>query len=104
MHINPLLHGLFLDHDIIFYFWTTLKIFNKNLVKVLITFENIMENGAFASLVFHNIFKCMILQRHYYGVKAGVQWLSGRVLVSKPRGCGLKPHQHHYVVSLSKTH
>ena len=39
---------LFLDHDIIFYFWTTLKKFNKKISKVLNTFENIMENGAFA--------------------------------------------------------
>ena len=39
--VNPLLHRLFLDHDIIFYFKTTLK-------KIQITFENIIENGAFA--------------------------------------------------------
>ena len=39
---------LFLDHDIIFYFLTTLEIFKKNLSQVLNTFENIMENGAFA--------------------------------------------------------
>ena len=32
----------------------------------------------------------------------GVQWLSGRVLDSKPRGLGFEPHQHHCVVSLSK--
>ena len=43
---NPLLHRLFLDHDIIFYF-KTLKKFKKNLSKVLNNFEN-MENGAFA--------------------------------------------------------
>ena len=30
--------------------------------------------------------------------------LSGRVLVSKSRGCGFKPHRPHWVVSLSKTH
>ena len=28
---NPLLHRLFLDHDIIFYFLTTLKKFKKDL-------------------------------------------------------------------------
>ena len=36
-------------------------------------FENIMENGAFAPKskfsIFHNMFKYMIFQRHYYGVK-----------------------------------
>ena len=32
----------------------------------------------------------------------GVQWLSGRVLDLKPRGCNFEPHLPHYVVSLSK--
>ena len=34
----------------------------------------------------------------------GAQWLSGRVLDSRLRGSGFKPHRHHCVVSLSKTH
>ena len=37
--LNPLLHMLFLDHNIIFYFLTTLKKIKKNLNKVLNTFE-----------------------------------------------------------------
>ena len=32
----------------------------------------------------------------------GAQWLSGRVLDSRPKGCEFEPHRHHYVVSLSK--
>ena len=32
----------------------------------------------------------------------GAQWLSGRVLHSRPRGPGFEPHQRHCVVSLSK--
>ena len=32
----------------------------------------------------------------------GAQWLSGRVLDSRPRARGFEPHQHHCVVSLSK--
>ena len=36
--------------------------------------------------------------------KAGAQWLSGRVLGSRPRTRGFEPHQRHCVVSLSKTH
>ena len=32
----------------------------------------------------------------------GAQWLSGRVLDSRPRGRGFKPHRHHWVVSLSR--
>ena len=34
----------------------------------------------------------------------GAQWLSGRVLVSRPRGHGFEPHHRHCVVSLSKTY
>ena len=33
---------------------------------------------------------------------AGEQWLSGRVLDSRPKGCGFEPHRRHCVVSLSK--
>ena len=32
----------------------------------------------------------------------GAQWLSGRVLDSRPRGSGFEPHRRHCVVSLSK--
>ena len=32
----------------------------------------------------------------------GAQWLSGRVLDSRPRGCGFEPHQHHCVVVLEQ--
>ena len=34
----------------------------------------------------------------------GAQWLSCRVLDSRPRGRGFEPHQGHCVGSLSKTH
>ena len=34
----------------------------------------------------------------------GAQWLSGRVLDSRPRGRGFEPNRRHCVVSLSKTH
>ena len=34
--------------------------------------------------------------------ETGAQWLSGRVLALRPRGCGFKPHGRHCVVSLSK--
>ena len=37
-------------------------------------------------------------------LNAGAQSLSDRVLDSRPRGCGFKPHWRHCVVSLSKTH
>ena len=34
----------------------------------------------------------------------GAQWLSGKVLDSRPKGRGFEPHRRHCVVSLSKTH
>ena len=43
-----LLYRLFSYRDIIFYFYATLKKIKKNLGKVWTTFENIIENGAFA--------------------------------------------------------
>ena len=43
--------------------------------------------------------------RHHKQTKQlEAQWLSGRVLDSRPRGQGFKPHRRHCVVSLSKTH
>ena len=39
----------------------------------------------------------------YIRVRGG-QWLSGRVLDSRPRGRGFDPHRRHCDVSLSKTH
>ena len=36
--------------------------------------------------------------------KQGAQWLSVRVLDSRPRGRGFEPHWHHCVVSLIKKH
>ena len=57
---------LYLDHDIIFYFSNIEKIqekFDKS-------FENIMENGAFAKKskcsIFHNIFKYMYPQHMFW--------------------------------------
>ena len=32
----------------------------------------------------------------------GAQWLSGRVIGSRPRGRGFEPHQHHCVVVLEQ--
>ena len=32
----------------------------------------------------------------------GALWLSGRVLDSRPRGCGFEPHRHHCVVILEQ--
>ena len=32
----------------------------------------------------------------------GAQWLSGKVLESRPKGDGFEPHQRHYVVVLEQ--
>ena len=40
-----------------------------------------------------------LVQCHY----VGAQWLSGRVLDSRPRGRGFEPQRRHCVVSLSTT-
>ena len=37
-----------------------------------------------------------------YKIYKGAQWLSGRVLDSRPKGRGFEPHRRHCVVSLSK--
>ena len=35
-------------------------------------------------------------------VYMGAQWHSGRVLDSRPRGCGFEPHRHHCVLVLEQ--
>ena len=40
----------------------------------------------------------------YHNSLLGAQWLSGRVLDSRPRGREFEPHWHHCVVFLSKAH
>ena len=39
---------------------------------------------------------------HILNSSEGAQWLSGRVLDSRPKGRGFEPHRRHSVVSLSK--
>ena len=56
-----------------------------------------MPHGAAFHLGIHCLPKCTFRSK-------GAQWLSGRVLDSRPRGRGLEPHRRHCVVSLSKTH
>ena len=40
----------------------------------------------------------------FYIERRGAQWLSDRVLDSRPRGRGVEPHWRYCVVSFSKTH
>ena len=43
-----------------------------------------------------------ILSAGIYLLTKGVQWLSGRVLDSRPKGRGFEPHQRHCVVVLEQ--
>ena len=47
---------------------------------------------------------CLLPRHLSVLVFTGAQWLSGRVLDSRPKGRGFEPHRRHCVVSLSKTH
>ena len=51
-----------------------------------------------------SMFCCVLLCFHssFAIILIGVQWLSSRVLDSRPRGCGLEPHQRHCVVVLEQ--
>ena len=48
---------------------------------------------------------CVLVQMctsKLYMISMGAQWLSGRVLDSRPKGRGFEPHRRYCVVSLSK--
>ena len=43
------------------------------------------------------------MKLHYFiNNTLGAQWLSGRVLDSRPRDRGFEPHQHHFVMVLEQ--
>ena len=68
-----------------FLFLDNIEKIQENLSKVLKTFENIMENGAFAPMkqcfIFHDIFKYIVFQRR----KNALTWDSD--LYSNIRHC-----------------
>ena len=43
-----------------------------------------------------------LMSRLNYNDQQGAQWLSGRVLDSKPKGSGFEPHRRHCVVVLEQ--
>ena len=45
---------------------------------------------------------CGICDRAKHVVKVGTQWLSGRVLDSRLKGCRFEPHRGHWVVVLEQ--
>ena len=60
------------------------RLYNND--QLLTKYFTIKENGSFLN------------------VNMGAQWLGGRVLDSRRKGCVFEPHPRHCVVSLSKTH
>ena len=45
---------------------------------------------------------CMLGICEFPVTQVGAQWLSGRVLDLRPRGCGFEPRRHHWVVVMSE--
>ena len=52
--------------------------------------------------IIHNEELMLKTQWKFMTAKLGAQWLSGKVLDSRPKGRGFEPHRRHCVVSLSK--
>ena len=63
-------------------------------------FLNKMALGPWVAHLRMTVFKG--LRKHSSTQSQGAQWLSGRVLDSRPKGRGFEPHRRHCVVSLSK--
>ena len=87
---------------------------NKSSHKSLDEFEFQAEGGVNCQPATKNGFWVVFLR--YFGVldsyfinryiiikyRSGAQWLGGRVLDLRPRGCGFEPYRRHCIVSLSK--
>ena len=56
-----------------------------------------------SSLIWH-LMPYLFLFFLSFSVNMGAQWLNGRVLHSRSRGCRLESHQGHCIVFLSKAH
>ena len=46
--------------------------------------------------------RCLGVSLQLYLASQGAQWLSGRVLDSRPKGSGFEPHRRHCVVVLEQ--
>ena len=47
-------------------------------------------------------YKSSMIKHSYKGSLEGAQWLSGRVLDLRPKGCGFEPHRRHCTVVLEQ--
>ena len=61
-----------------------------------------MQGPMYFCLTFRGHAMAQPERRKSYVHQRGAQWLSGRVLDSRPKGCGFEPDRRHCVVSLSK--
>ena len=65
--------------------------------------KNIFPNAWFLQVNTHDPCDFILhLVRMVLGHKQGAQWLSGRVLDSRPKGRGFEPHRRHCVVVLEQ--
>ena len=80
--------------------------------KICLFFQCCSTMSTFSMLLkyvysFHAASLCLLFPRcstmsTFSMLLLGAQWLSGRVLDSRPKGRGFEPHRRHCVVSLSK--
>ena len=65
-----------------------------NFASMMHQFTSISTEGS--------LLRCNMIWFVVISATKGAQWLSGRVLDSRPKGRGFEPHRRHCVVSLSK--
>ena len=63
-------------------------------------FHKILGRGI--SFFFFFFCKIVFLASSIFYLNVGAQWLSGRVLDSRPKGRGFEPHRRHCVVVLEQ--
>ena len=78
-----------------------LKIQTRKLIKTSTVYLYMKRaNYSYAGL---NCFYCSHMHDRVYCNRAmGAQWLSGRVLDSRPKGSGFEPHRRHCIVVLEQ--
>ena len=77
-----------------------------NLTSDLVS-RNCIESGAYLLYSFeieipNFVCKCILEWQSVTNYFGGAQWLSGRVLDSRPKGRGFEPHRRHCVVVLEQ--
>ena len=66
--------------------------------------QNSDDDERILSIIELDLYFMIIYQDMKYesNTPKGAQWLIGRVLDSRPKGCGLEPHRRHCVVVLEQ--